>query len=178
MAFYSENQLTIYGSSQELKKFHQENKSDIDKDTLNELEPSIISFSKSVPIPNISSDKSGFNIKNWCILNWGTQLDCCGGNVVFNWKDKFEQNVALSPVILDNIIYTFWTSEYAPINWINQITKKYPEIKFELKYAEEQGGISGIFVVKDDTIILEDEDYYGKYYGSKSDKDILENMYS
>ena len=172
---YCENQLTLYGSMKELKKFHNENKSD--NENSDELEPSILCFANSAPYPEeLADDPEQSNLYNWAILNWGTKSDCCGGDVLFNWQDTDEQNTVLSPVSLENIIYTFYTEWSPPMNWVNKITKKYPEIKFELKYSDENGGISGVYLVKDSYIHLDKEGYYGEYYGNASDKDTLEDV--
>lgn len=171
---YCENELTLYGSMEDLKKFHNENKSD--NDTNDELEPPILSFANSIPFPTeLNNDGDTSNFSNWAILNWGTKCDCCGGEVLFNWQDTDDRNTVLSPVSLENIIYTFYTALSAPMNWINQVAKKYPEIKFELKYSEEHGDISGTYLVKNNDVILDIQGSYGEYYGNISEKDTQEN---
>ena len=74
MPNYCENELTLYGTMEALKKFHFENKSDEDTDP--ESDNPVLCFGKSVPFPkDRNEDEEWFA---WRVSHWGTKWECIG----------------------------------------------------------------------------------------------------
>ena len=102
----------------------------------------------------------GFNSGGyeWVIQNRGTKWNCSECEIsdenYYSYKDgKFGE-----------IKYTFNTAWSPPIPVIEAMSKKYPKLKFDLRYFERGMGFNGIFRVQDGKVEMNEE---GKYYGER-----------
>ncbi|MEM2174133.1 MAG: hypothetical protein QXI58_00710 [Candidatus Micrarchaeia archaeon] len=99
-------------------------------------------------------NKDGYNQGgyDWCLENWGTKWDAC--------------NVEL---IIDDDYYLFYRFETAwspPIPIIIELSKKFPDLWFQLRFFERGMGFCGIINVRNGEIEEKVElSYYGTHGG-------------
>ena len=95
-----------------------------------------LSFHAQVPLPkkhiNAYIKKSNSSWYGWCNKHWGTKWDCYEEDL--NHTDNYTY-------------YTFETAWCPPEAWILRISKKFPNLTFNVEWAEE-GGDGGTFRVK------------------------------
>ena len=141
-------ELTLNGPQNEMNKFNSENL-DNDND---------IDFNLGVPFPeDLDFDTHWYN---WRLSQWGTKWSACDTIINRVW-DKKDCN------LLTEISYLINTAWSPPIPWVLKISEKYPEVRFKLKYEENNLNFSGIYIVKNGDILLDENGIHGEYYGEK-----------
>ena len=123
MPNHTSNKLTVSGPTKLVTRFKFDNAG-------KNVEESI-SFEKALPTP---SEHIGDNaIKDgkmpdwyaWRVENWGTKWDAYD---TCEWEGNSIK---------------FFTAWSPPIAWLREIALKYPELSFQLDYADEGGGFVG-----------------------------------
>lgn len=96
--------------------------------------------------------KDGFNNGGyeWCTENWGTKWGICNAELV-NDGDTY----------LD---YEFRTAWSPPEPVVHAMSKKFPKLKFDLRYFEGGAGFNGILICENGEI---KENKTGEYFGSR-----------
>ncbi len=168
MPNWSFNSLTLQGSKKDLDKFYSENKSD----EIYEGKEIELSFNKAIPRPK---DKDS-NWYNWNCQNWGTKWDA--RYVHISKKKKYYQddikntmlvlnrklNIKINPIIpiiqklfcYYEYTYIFDTAWAPPVPWLEVISDKYKNIKFDLEYNIEGFDNGGRIVIKDEEILIQE----------------------
>ena len=131
MPNHTSNKLAVSGTTDGIKQFISENKG----------EEESLSLEKALPTP---SEMLGDNaIKggtmpawyNWRVENWGTKWDVYDS---LPWtEDKY-----------GNFITRFYSAWSPPTPWLKAVAEKYPDLSFELTYADEGGGFVGAMEAK------------------------------
>ena len=170
MPNWSFNSLLLQGSKKDLQKFYIENKPE-------ELYRGVhvdLSFNKAIPRPKDQEE----NWYNWNCQNWGTKWDA--RYITSNYKESitkkkyFNDDIRNSLLILNRKLeveakpvvsiiqelfsyhefnYNFDTAG-VPIPWLEVISEKYKDIKFDFEYNIEGFDNGGKIVVKGDKIII------------------------
>ena len=78
----------------------------------------------------------------WCVNNWGTKWDVMYANM-----SRGKGNT---------ILYEFETAWSPPLPAVYTISKKFPKLKFLLKYREDGMGFKGKFEVKNGEVITDE----------------------
>lgn len=136
------NCLTVQGEPDVVQKFREEN-------TYVEVGPEAgmadgdtnvlpLSFEAQIPTPR---DENGELIKgdgsttmpdwyNWRVENWGTKWDLSDDtDVVFDGSGYLQ--------------YRFDTAWAPPVNWLETIVTKYPDLRFDMEYEEPGMAFAG-----------------------------------
>lgn len=143
MPDWCDNSLIVSSNDKEtLKKFFEEN---VVPDEGN-LEFSCLSFNKSVPKPE------GNYGNRWCIENWGT---------------KWEADSSVYEMDEETLLFNFLTAWSPPIQWLEAVSKKYPDLHFELRFAEKGCGFSGYALYDNGDLQEEQEGQCGEYFGER-----------
>lgn len=79
------------------------------------------------PAPYNAYDKEGYD---WCIRRWGTKWNSIEPNIVDDGKA---------------LLYDFDTAWSPPCPIVLEMSKKFPDLKFTLKYWEGGSGFKGVF---------------------------------
>lgn len=113
------------------------------KQILNKILPeqNIFSFGSLVsPPPNNSCPRMSLNdpLSNWFVDNWGTKWDAINPIVETHKRNK---------IVL--IFYTAWT---LPDKWLEHIFSMFPELKFNLVWADEDFPSSGYICTKNNSV--------------------------
>lgn len=97
--------------------------------------------------------KDGFNQGGyeWCIKNWGTKW---GMYDFSEWK-RFKRSAFIR----------FDSAWSPPLPVIRAIAKKFPKLKFTIRYYERGCAFKGVLQVKGDTVLLEKKDEYRGHRG-------------
>ena len=144
------NLLKLYSNNfDDLNNFYVENKS-TDED---------LCFNKSIPIPKDEES----NWHDWKCSNWGTKWNAYEIDYNKNEEDK-------------TISYDFQTAWTPPVNWLDKISTKYLNIKFELEYSEPGCDFGGYIKYVDGNIESVHEYSLSEYNWAKVDKELLENV--
>lgn len=109
------NELTITGDPKQIAKFKKRAKA---KDTA-------LSLNKFLPLPKDQAD----NWYDWHINNWGTKWD-----IDATLEDEWEEGLS----------YSFDSAWSPPVQWLEKVSKDYPELEFRLKYEEGGVGFMGL----------------------------------
>ena len=142
MPNWCENSLTVTGEIEEIRKFKEENTIIVDgKLTL--------SFNLMVTLPEEEKD----NWYDWHCAHWGTKWDL---NRFSRCKVKEVDNV---------LNFKFFTAWSPPEKWVIYVSPYYPDLSFELKYAEAGYDFSGRTVIQNGTKDEEEDGKYGDFYG-------------
>ena len=171
MPNWSFNSLLLQGSKKDLQKFYNENKPE-------ELYRGVhveLSFNKAIPRPKDQEE----NWYNWNCQNWGTKWDA--RYITSNYKESITEKkyfnddirntllvlnrkleVEAKPVVpiiqeffsYHEFSYNFDTAWGPPIPWLEVISEKYKDIKFDFEYNIEGFDNGGKIVVKGDEIII------------------------
>ena len=128
------NTLVLKGEYSHRQEFVDKNRGFGMWDTAKEKEYSALSFHAQVPCPkkHISKHKgnpSESGWYSWCLKHWGTKWDC--------YEESVEHHERYT-------VYSFDTAWSPPVDWIKNVSKKFPHIMFENTWAEE-GGEGGEF---------------------------------
>lgn len=98
-------------------------------------------------------NKDGFNSGGyeWCIKNWGTKWGIC--------------NPVLQSVMGErDLIYDFESAWSPPCPVILEMSKKFPELEFQLRYFEGGSGFNGLYECIAGKTVTDEE---GKYFGHR-----------
>jgi len=121
MPNHTSNKLTVNGPSDAVTRFKLAN--------AGKEEP--LSLEKALPTPpellgdNSIVDGSMPDWYNWRVENWGTKWDVYD---VCEWEGNSIK---------------FFSAWSPPIEWLRAIAEKYPDLSFQLDYADEGGGFVG-----------------------------------
>lgn len=103
--------------------------------------------------------KDGFNSGGyeWCIENWGTKWGIYDCHLVEAKLDKKK----------GKLVYRFNSAWSPPLPVILAMGKRYPNLKFTLKYYEMGMGFKGVYVVEGGVEVINDYDntYRGRRGG-------------
>ena len=134
---------------------------------------SVLSANKFVPYPTAFKEaddaaaierekgnwavKDGFNSGgyDWCLENWGTKWGIYDAVLVHKHAG----------VRKGSLKYRFNSAWSPPIPVILAMSKKYPSLKFTLKYYEGGMGFKGDFVAADGAVFV--DEYYTNYRGHR-----------
>lgn len=152
MPNWCENSLTITGENEEIRKFKEENTIIVDGELT-------LSFNLMVTLPQEEED----NWYDWHVTYWGTKWDL--SNCIINDTGNI-------------LNFNFDTAWSPPENWVIYVSPYYPNLSFELKYAEAGMGFSGRTIIqngtKDEEEYGEYGDFYGEIYLNESDEEYEE----
>ena len=121
MPNHTSNKLTVSGSSELVARFKFDNTGKEES----------LSLEKALPTPskllgdNAIKDGNMPDWYNWRVNNWGTKWD------VYDTQPWEGNSVA------------FFSAWSPPIEWLRAIAEKYPDLSFQLDYADEGGGFVG-----------------------------------
>ena len=157
MPNHVENDLTVKGDVDEIRRFFEEVKGGRKDGT----EDVLIDANKLIPYPKVFEDKdsdgSGFEGFNsggyeWCVANWGTKW----GMYSFE-PPVFKKKSAK---------VTFSTAWSPPLPLVLKMSEMYPNLKFSLRYYECGMGFCGRYEAKAGVVMLDrTEDYRGNRGG-------------
>lgn len=102
--------------------------------------------------------KDGFNSGGyeWCVAHWGTKWD------VYSGEDGVV-NVKLTP---RSAAYQFDTAWGPPLGFYDALSRKFPKLKFTIRYYEGGNGYKGILTLKNgETLKDEQSEYFGHLGG-------------
>lgn len=133
MPNWTYNTLTITGEKQELDKFRNEARAG----------KRSLSFDKFFPMPKelrgttpgcekneqLIKKFGADNWHDWSKQNWGVKWDTRRPKIVVNKKNE--------------LVYVFDTPWNPPIKWMENVSKKFPMLKFLLECTEEMGNFVG-----------------------------------
>lgn len=169
MPNWTENDLTITGNEEDLKKL---------KEFVTTKKETLLDFEKIIPFPQKVYDdekeirkmeelkgnekknaeiiqalkeKTEFNSHDWCISNWGTKWNSCRAEII-----KEDKN---------HLVYTFETAWSPPLPVIVKLSSLFPTLKFLLEYYERGNGFCGKLEI-DKVKIIQDV-YSDKYRGNR-----------
>ena len=140
MPNWCENKLVVRGEKKDMAKFLKV----IDKKvTLSDTGNLQYILNAFVPIPSDESD-----LYHWHIDNWGT---------------KWDVECTEAAQIDDDFVELSFASAWAPpVAWLEKVAKKYPKLKFSLKYDEPGMCFMGCAKGKDGKIVNEAIEYWEK----------------
>ena len=122
MPNWCNNELKIYGDDKQLKKF-------IKKAKGTKKDKSDLVMNNLLPLPK---EKDG-DWDDWQVKNWGTKWD-------------IEATLAFED---EGIAEYYFNSAWSPpIQFFENISKKYPDLVFVLKYDEAGAGFTGVAKVQ------------------------------
>lgn len=107
----------------------------------------LISYPKEYADQDAESMSKGFSNGgcNWCVEHWGTKWGFC------NWVHvRTERTISAS----------FETAWSPPLPLIEAFARRFPDLRFTLRYYEGGMQFQGIFVVKNDQILTNEESKY------------------
>ena len=149
MPNWSSNRLYVTGKPEEVKEF---------TDTLGTADAngmeSDFSFHQTVPMPsNVARGNLPFgeepvlNWYDWSIENWGTKWDACDVEPDISVMIKAEVVLAIAAkdesLCIDIGFETAWAP---PTDWLENVSKKFPKLHFEIAYSEQGMGFCGTVV--------------------------------
>jgi len=122
-----------------------------------------LSFHAQVPVPkkHISSnikDSSNNDWYGWTNKNWGTKWDC------------YEEELTHEP---NYTYYSFDTAWSPPVEWIKKVSRKFPNLKFNVEWAEE-GGCGGKMMFYQGELCFEvsmSDEEWKSYMGYEEDEE-------
>jgi hypothetical protein len=103
---------------------------------------------------NYRNNKDGYNSGGyqWCIDNWGTKWN-------FYETELLEEDYEYG-----TLKYTTQTAWSPPFPIIVAMSKKFPDLEFDMRYFEQGAQFNGQYVVKNGEITTDEE---GKYFGKR-----------
>lgn len=131
------NRLTVSGKLTEVDRFYRENKNDEDDQELDfnrsvPIDKNNETSSMSVSVFSILSGKDAGNFRHPLednIVKWGTKWNAYScQETIFEGSENEE---------VSKVIYRFDTAWSAPFAWIQSVSKKYPDLKFENYWNDE-----------------------------------------
>lgn len=140
MPNYCENTLHIEGTEEEMNTFIKENAGQ------DETGESVsFTFSASMPIPEAEEN----NWYEWSVENWGTKWDA---EIYSEWDCE-----------LGIYQISFNTAWCPPIEYIENVSKLYPNLTFSLYYVEHGEQFCGEVVAHNGLININETDYENVY---------------
>jgi len=109
----------------------------------------ILDFSYSCPFPDHECRENDQGWFDWCISNWGTKW---GAYDIY--PETFPDVLAICEGGGDDTLlpYQFDTAWAPPLEWLANISPKYPDLTFTLEYYESGCDFMGVFSIKDGDI--------------------------
>ena len=150
MPNHCENNLTINGDAHMIKKFYDENFT-IETDSIIHDSPQL-QFSMSVPMPQHIEDWY-----NWNINNWGTKWEPY--EVYSDYVCSYREATTLD--------INFDTAWSPPQSWLITVATLYPALHFELRYADDGLGFSGVLECQEGEVVKYGSGESGDFYGEK-----------
>ena len=150
MPNWCENTLTVKGPDKTIKSFVRTAKAKGTALSLNKFIPmpkkleNTISPSRNDTPRQIERNKklrAKYGFDNW--YEWRCQ----------HWGVKWDVKARLIEHRDGHVTYAFDTAWGPPTDWLDAVAKKYPDLKFTLKYEEPGMGFRGCHIVKDTKII-------------------------
>ena len=145
MPNYTFNKLTLRGSSSEVARFMDDNKSE-ETDEIGSPVP--LSFEKLVPTPPEMLESNDWY--NWRLENWGTKWDALDVHIPLRCN-QFGASSRWSEV--PNVL-EFNTAWSPPVPWVVAVSEKY-DLEFMLEY--EGDDFSGYVIVKNGHVTKEED---------------------
>ena len=133
MPNWCENKLVVRGEEKDMAKFNKVIEKKVIRNDNGKIGDILKAF---VPIPKDQDD----NWYQWCTDNWGTKWD------VECYEDLIED---------DYVELSFDSAWAPPIAWLRIVAKRYPKLKFALKYDEP--GMCFMGCSKGSNGVIEDE---------------------
>jgi len=129
MTNHCTNNIHLDGDLKHRQEFVDKNKGYEWQDVSKKKEYHDLSFHAQVPIPKKYVDANAKSYKNddwyhWCSKNWGTKWDC--------YELELDHNDTYT-------CYSFDTAWGSPEAWVKKVSRKFPNIKFNVEWAEEGG---------------------------------------
>ena len=150
MPNHCRNNLTVSGPKMELVKFFRGINDDGENCSIlktyypcpKELLEQVSNYTER---PDMKAKYGYSDWYGWCCDNWGTK-----------WGD-YDLNIEL----FEDCISADFDSAWAPpISGLVGVSKKFPELKFELEYDEPGMEFAGVAVIKDGVVLQHDEAEY------------------
>jgi len=91
---------------------------------------------------------------SWCTEHWGTKWDC-NNSVIEKTKEKDGKLI---------VVYGFDTAWSPPIAAMTEISKKFPDLNFKLRYYEAGCGFKGLLILENGLVITHIQ---GSYTGQR-----------
>lgn len=152
---WCENELTIKGKKKDLDKFKSKLKDKLD---FNDFIPYPENFRMLDEKARKHEEKTGNWIKDgynsggyqWCCENWGTKWNASNCEVT---KDE------------KKVLFRFDTAWSPPIPVIIAMSKKFPKLRFNLRYWEGGMGVKGSLTLKNGKCINNQQSVYSGHRG-------------
>lgn len=94
--------------------------------------------------PDFLQKYGASNWYDWRLANWGTK---------WNAYSMYDESEKKAPHLEGNT-YTFWTAWACPASAIRGLSKMFPEVTFEILFADEDTGYNcGKYVMKDELVV-------------------------
>ena len=127
MPNFTYNTLIVTGDTENLRTFKKNARSAMSALSLSALYP------MPVELKGTNAEDEGPNWYRWSIENWGTKWDV-DGKLVAEYEDSLE--------------YAFRSAWNPPLEWLQKVSRDYPELRFRLRYVEECDDFTGIAQVQ------------------------------
>jgi len=150
MPNHCENNLYITGPKPELQKFYNGIKEHDDELSIlktyfpcpDELKEAVANFEKN---PEMISKYGYSSWYDWCNDNWGTK-----------WGD-YDLDINLYGNCIDGFFLSAWSP---PINGFVNVSKQFPNLRFEISYSEPGMEFAGEAAMKNGKLLYNDEHEY------------------
>jgi hypothetical protein len=139
MPNWCDNSLTIEGPQEALQDFYEKNTS---KETVHYS----LSFNALVPLPEDKQEEW----YEWHIEHWGTKWDVRAEDV----------HIGATPEE-GSLFYGFDTAWGPAEGWVKAVAKLYPQLTFQLLYAESGAGFAGILECQEGQVSTDEVHSYG-----------------
>jgi|TARA_R110002051_G_scaffold101231_2_gene172010 hypothetical protein len=135
MPNHCSNSLHLDGDFKHRQEFVDKNKGFAHTDTDKTGEYKNLSYHAQVPLPqkHIKShdkDRSNTDWYSWCNKNWGTKWD--------TYEEELTHEKGYT-------YYSFESAWGSPREWVQKVSRKFPNLKFNITWAEE-GGCGGRYM--------------------------------
>jgi len=150
MPNWCENELVVEGSELGVKDFKNKNssyKTTKDENGIVVENFQELSFRSSVPRPK----KEESNWYAWSLGNWGTKWDISDADVSEIKINDFGNHC---------MRYVFDTAWSPPVEWLESTSKKYPHLRFHLRYWEPLMQFEGFVYVENGRYLEEKHNDY------------------
>lgn len=174
MPNWCSNTLTVYGPKAVVDKFIEDNKGSDDHEDTKGLP---LSLDRALPTPRNEDGTligEGMDIRsaevlegywyNWRTKNWGTKWDL-SNETHFEQEDLGEGQ--------SRAVYYFDSAWSPPVEWLEVVAPRYPELSMKIEYREEGVGFEGYLGFYHGREVERDErDLYGAHSGVESYEDL------
>src|SRR5512135_153201 len=135
MSNWCDNKLMVSGSDPEVKRFR-----DLARPAPGKhgAEHTDLSLNALYPLPGAGVG----NWNGWCTQHWGT---------------KWDVQAVLDTDAEGYLVYLFESAWVPPVAWLERVSRKFPTLKFQLRYDEPDQGFLGVAkaeagIVRDDAV--------------------------